>query len=100
MKKLKIIPILFATAFLAGCNNINPSSSSISSPSSNTIKVEMIGYFFLIKLRRLNSGGVLYEEKDNSSHCFSLDYDQYCISSYERKGCNNKKLYFANLFFI
>lgn len=36
MKKLKIIPILFATAFLAGCNNINPSSSSISSPSSNS----------------------------------------------------------------
>lgn len=36
MKKLKIIPILFATAFLAGCNNINPSSSSISSLSSNS----------------------------------------------------------------
>ena len=38
-------------------------SNYFSSPPSNTIKVEMIGYFFLIKLRRLNSGGVLYEEK-------------------------------------
>lgn len=74
-------------------------SNYFSSPPSNTIKVEMIGYFFLIKLRRLNSGGVLYEEKDNSSHCFTLGYDQYGISFYECKGCNNQKTIFHKFIF-